>query len=567
MKKALLSILMALVLVSGMMLSAFAEGETSNVTLYTEGGDIVTDGDTTTVAFSTGTTTQWSPADSSIGRSDAWWVGIKVTAPAGTDTTVAKYRRINQWWLDHDGNSTDWSEAKSFEAYKDGADFIGLWNMVVPAYLTAYGSDDKTLNNRYEFDWNGDGVYEQKITVKISEGIEFDMTGLEAAYVDSNGIYKAFTTLADAVAAVPQNNANPVTIKLLKDAEGAGIGLWAADHKNIVIDFDRHTYKVTSPCVGSSGTQNQAFHLEEGNTVTLKNGTITSATALMLVQNYSNLTVDNMVLDGTQLPGTAPYAMSNNNGDVVIKDTTINAKEGGFAFDVWSFGSYTGANVTVQGNSVINGKVDVGISTGADHSNLALSIEGGKINGVLSHQEALADTIVVTGGSVDSTFAPFIDDSELAVVEDENGNLVVSAPVAKIGDVNYATVKAAGLAAQNGQTIKVVGIVAAGDKITAVDGRVYVEYEGDMDSILGNGVAYNIVSGKTVIFEKTCLESDADCGHHRFEKTWTTNSDCHWKACDNCSAKAFKGPHRFGAATVGADGETVTVCAVCGYTK
>jgi phosphoribosylaminoimidazolecarboxamide formyltransferase/IMP cyclohydrolase len=53
------------------------------------------------------------------------------------------------------------------------------------------------------------------------------------------------------------------------------------------------------------------------------------------------------------------YVMSNNNGNVVIKDTTITAKAGDFAFDVCRYSSYPSVSVTVKGESVINGNVEV----------------------------------------------------------------------------------------------------------------------------------------------------------------------------------------------------------------
>ena len=81
----------------------------------------------------------------------------------------------------------------------------------------------------------------------------------------------------------------------------------------------------------------------------------------MVLQNYCNLTLDNMVVDGTNLLGDGPYTMSNNHGKITINNSTITAKEGGFAFDVfyWPDGGYgDGVSVTVN-NSTINGKIEV----------------------------------------------------------------------------------------------------------------------------------------------------------------------------------------------------------------
>ena len=200
---------------------------------------------------------------------------------------------------------------------------------------------------------------------------------------------KQYYTLAEAVAAAKDGD----TIRLLSDASGSGIGTFynpgAASGKNGVknftIDFGGHTYTCVGPAVGSSGTQSQAFHLEWNGkdnpnvNVTLKNGTITSTASessgvQMLVQNYCNLTLDHMVLDGTNV--TAGYTLSNNCGNVVIKDSTILAPESGVAFDVCDFASYTGVTVTVEGKSYVQGKIEVVNENGGDN-NAKLVLEGG----------------------------------------------------------------------------------------------------------------------------------------------------------------------------------------------
>lgn len=199
-------------------------------------------------------------------------------------------------------------------------------------------------------------------------------------YVASVGNTK-YETLVEAVAATTSG-----TITLLKDAEGAGIFVAANENKNITIDFNNHSYMVTGPAVGSTGTQSQALHLELGNTVVLKNGTVNCTSdsgVYMLVQNYCNLTLDNMILDGTNLPGSNRYTLSNNNGNVLINNSTIDAKSGNFAFDVCRYANYPSVNVTVQGTSVINGNVEVYASNGDAKDGFSLMLDSGVINGNL----------------------------------------------------------------------------------------------------------------------------------------------------------------------------------------
>ncbi|WP_316637656.1 hypothetical protein [uncultured Ruminococcus sp.] len=145
------------------------------------------------------------------------------------------------------------------------------------------------------------------------------------------------------------------SIKLLANCAGNGIAI--ASGSNLTINFDGHTYDVTGDLVGSNGTESLGFQLLKDSTVTFENGTITSEKAQMIVQNYSNLTLNNMVLDGTKMAGDGNYVLSNNNGNVVINDTTINAREGCIAFDVCRFGkkdTYPSVKVTVTGESEIN---------------------------------------------------------------------------------------------------------------------------------------------------------------------------------------------------------------------
>lgn len=95
------------------------------------------------------------------------------------------------------------------------------------------------------------------------------------------------------------------TVTLLKDCEGAGIFVGKNADKEITIDFGGFTYTVVTP-VGSPNTVNQMLHLEAGNTVTLANGRIEAtddpvalAAFEMVMQNYCDLTIDGMEIDGT----------------------------------------------------------------------------------------------------------------------------------------------------------------------------------------------------------------------------------------------------------------------------
>ena len=95
-----------------------------------------------------------------------------------------------------------------------------------------------------------------------------------------------------------------------------------------------------------------------------------------------------MVIDGSKLHASKPYTMSNNHGNVVIKHSTIIAKEGGIAFDVYYSKSYKeGIRVTVT-DSTIDGRIEVMVDddTAIGDNPHSLSISGGTLVGGLTAQ-------------------------------------------------------------------------------------------------------------------------------------------------------------------------------------
>jgi len=184
-----------------------------------------------------------------------------------------------------------------------------------------------------------------------------------------------YMTLAAAVEAAEPG----ATVTLLSDCSGAGVVV----NKDITIDFGGYTYTLTAP-VGSTGTASNGLQLLKNNNVTLKNGTLTVAEEnksqfYILVQNYANLTVADMTLDGTNLDKWSTtdgdsYTLSNNSGTVAITGATnITANDEGdlaYAFDVCKYASYEAPVVTVDTTGTITGNIEV--SEGLDE-NLQIS--------------------------------------------------------------------------------------------------------------------------------------------------------------------------------------------------
>ena len=185
------------------------------------------------------------------------------------------------------------------------------------------------------------------IYTKTFSPFEINFVGPAAQIGDTK-----YATLADAYAAALAAGAGTTTeIKLLRDEIGGGLGSDGDAQISYVIDFNGHTYTCGTPAVGSTGTKTQGFRVINGQTVTLKNGTLTSegSDVLMLVHVYGDLTLDNMVVDGSNIPGSGRYTISYCKGESVIKDTTVKVNTNGKAFDV--DGGYSGGGevkVTVE---------------------------------------------------------------------------------------------------------------------------------------------------------------------------------------------------------------------------
>lgn len=236
-------------------------------------------------------------------------------------------------------------------------------------------------------------------------------TGTDVARIGN----QTYATLAAAIDAVPAGGAEPTTITLLKNVSGGGIALFAKNPlKSIIIDFAGFTYEISDNPVGSTGYETQAFHLEKGFTVVLKNGTITSSAnsgVVMLVQNYCNLTLEDMVLDGSNLASSTPYTLSLNNGTVNITgNTSILAKEDGVAFDVyyWPSSYPDGVQVTVNTTGTISGPIELGLSRdGATSSGAAknnkLIIQNINHEGIIKNELGSGDydkgIVTISGGT------------------------------------------------------------------------------------------------------------------------------------------------------------------------
>ena len=328
---------------------------------------------------------------------------------------------------------------------------------------------------------------------------------------------KGYATLAAAVAAANDGD----TITLAKSCSGDGI-VFPTNKFNgsgLTIEFNNCTYTISGTLVGSSKSETLGFQLLKGNKITLKNGTITndlncaagSSTPTwtenypsIILQNYCDLTLDNMTV--TPVGGT-PYTMSNNCGDVVIKDTIINTVPNGVAFDVYGgFGNYSDVTVTVTGSSEINGKIEVARDSGTQNKN-TLAINGGTINGELAVTDNEKTEITISGGS----FSQPVKEEYCAAgfIPKDNGDgtygVKTGTYAAKIGDTKYESLEAAVANVAADETITLLQNVPAESVITVAR---TISFKVDTNKADGSGVyAFaadtNIIKGNNTTLTKT----------------------------------------------------------------
>lgn len=184
----------------------------------------------------------------------------------------------------------------------------------------------------------------------------------------SNGII--YESIIDIVEAAPTDGTE-VVITLYADTTNAAFRV--IEGQNITIDLNGHKLDVVAPGVGSTGTETLGFQLLKGAKVTFKDGTIAVAEGTtgikMLIQNYCDLTLEDVIVDGRNLDtdGQYNYTVSNNCGNVVIKGsteiyaTTNRTDNMAFALDACRYATYTdGVTVTfVDFDGIVSGAVEI----------------------------------------------------------------------------------------------------------------------------------------------------------------------------------------------------------------
>ena len=356
----------------------------------------------------------------------------------------------------------------------------------------------------------------------------------------------AYDTLQAAVDAVPADNTQ-TTITFVDgtgDKKLSGNGVKVQANQNIVFDYNGNIYDIDGTTVGSAGTETNGFQLLKGATVVMQNGTLTSDKAIILIQKYCDLTLDDMLLDGTN---TNQYVLSNNNATTTITgDTQIIAADGSFAFDVcyWDaydavkvvfddaftgsitggveYGtySYTGTvqewyqNTSIEVNG--NGRFDITIEVqnygGADAAEATINIAGGTfVNPVAG--EYIADGFMIyqqEDGSYTVADDETAADDGVVIVMNGVGYTSIDAAVeagcvATIAgeqvDEGYETLEEALLAAEAGDTVALLADVSV-EATIVVKKAITLDLNG-FDIASGVAVLKIVNAGEVTITDRT----------------------------------------------------------------
>lgn len=243
-----------------------------------------------------------------------------------------------------------------------------------------------------------------KVTVSTDSTVGDGQTETHPFVTNGN----KYATLAEAIAAVKEGG----TITLTSNVDNAE-GIAVDEGKNFTIDFGGHTYTVKTPGAGSPNTETNAFRLLKDSTITMKNGTIRISAdnkqngdkkpIMRIIQNYANLTLENMTFYAQNQAGGEDYPLSFNNGNIVFKGNTsiITSSDSNIAFDVCKFSSYPSVSVTFDESytGTINGKI---VYDSSDSSTHKLTIKGngtfGEIVASSGNESAAKDAIEISGG-------------------------------------------------------------------------------------------------------------------------------------------------------------------------
>ena len=330
-----------------------------------------------------------------------------------------------------------------------------------------------------------------------------------------------FETLADAVWSTDTGDVEATVITIIGEGDvvdGAGVQI---NGQNVIIDLNGKTYNVINPTVGSPGTETNAFQMLKGSKVVFRNGALTSDVAKILLQNYCDLTLEDVTIDATGSSSSIQYIVSNNNGSfTAVGNTQLIAGEGQVAFDVYyGMSANYDDGVTVTFGEDFTGKV-VGkveysaasrVTDGTWQDKAVVTIENGDFDiaiNLVDNESATDANINISGGNFTQAFDGAYLASDAVLYPTADGAFAVADQataeqetigVAQIGQVIYKTLAEAVAAARDGDEIDLLTNISAPGAIN-ITNDITLDFNGhaiDSDrtiAIVIDGANANIIS-------------------------------------------------------------------------
>ena len=334
-------------------------------------------------------------------------VSITVTKNSASETNVAASYTVE---VKSDGT----------DLLPDGASGNGTITLTLPV---PESNRKQTLYVWYAVDQGGSVMYVNRVATYSSgsgTAVTFDVSHLSrydllsanptttaVASITNDKGTQYYESLGDAISKVGENE----TITLIKDIPDA-VGIAVSSGKKFTVDFNRFTYTLTGPGAGSTNTETNGFQLLRDSTITFKNGTIRIAenanNIKRIIQNYADLTLENMQFYAQNQVGGEAYALSFNNGNITFKGNTsiYTTSDDTIAFDVCKFSNYPSAKVTFDNSytGTVNGQIVYDSPNATTHS---LTINGNGQFGGISKTTNSAETpsITVMGGTFANSVA------------------------------------------------------------------------------------------------------------------------------------------------------------------
>lgn len=354
------------------------------------------------------------PTDDS-GSVTTWWVGTKITPPAGR-TDDAKYQtRVPR--ADPTAESKGFGDIRDYKkAIDDAADgSAGLWVRFDDAgeMPAEYAKKGKDMVYTYRFDWNGDGVWDRYVDIVVKPSIKLVTEMPQVEFTVDGEVFASVTVDAEGKVAFPTDlTKDGYTFKGWSETAG---GTETVDTAAYFTTEDDELYAVWEAAIPTY-------------TLTLMDGdAVYDAYTVGPGTEYSDYKVTLPTLANTEEKEFIGWNEDSTNTDTeYMGGTAYEVKQDTTLYAVW--------NDADAGNPV--GPTNPTPSAPIEYSVTVAETENGKVK-VSTDSAASGTKVTVTvtpneGCVLESLTVTDRNDSEITLVENEDGTYTFTMPRSKV---------------------------------------------------------------------------------------------------------------------------------------